>query len=181
MAGQANADEPVVVWRGTEPAHGYEVQCTKGKDEGIYMAATLEQTGELMRRSQGMINQAVDRGTTMLADRVEHYTNVAHDVGEVLRDRGEAQAADFVDSLAGRVQGVATYLRRSDGTQMWTDAQEAARGRTWVLAGVGFVAGVAAARAVRTAASSRTWESNEPYVDAYADDNDYAMRNTGAR
>lgn len=115
----------------------------------------------------------------MLADRVEHYTNVAHDVGDVLRDRGETHAADFVDMLAGRVQGMATYLRRSDGTQMWSDAQEAARGRTWVLAGAGFVAGVAAARAVRTATSHETWESNEPYVDAYADPNDYAARTRG--
>lgn len=39
-----------------------------------------------------MINQAVDRGMGMLADRVEHHTNVAH------------------------------YLRNNDAIAMWNDA-----------------------------------------------------------
>lgn len=131
------------------------------------MAVGLEQTGDLMRRSQTMLNQAVDRGTTLLADRVEHYTNVAKEVGDVLRERGEPQAADVVQSLAQRATEAARYLRNHDGADLWSDAQEMARGKTWLLAGIGFVGGLAAARAIRTAADGG-WESNSPYVDSYA-------------
>lgn len=116
------------------------------------MAVSFD-TGEIVRRSQGVINQAVDRGTGVLADRVEHYTNVAREIGEILRERGEPQAADVVESISERGIGVARYLRNNDPASMWNDAQDLARGRTWLLAGVGFLGGLALARTVRTGAS----------------------------
>jgi hypothetical protein len=125
------------------------------------MAVTFD-TGEIVRRSQGVINQAVDRGTGMLADRVEHYTNVTREIGDILRERGEPQAADMVQMVAERGVQVARYLRNNDTMTMWNDAQDLARGRTWLLAGAGFLGGLALARAVRTATTDRE------YRDAYA-------------
>jgi hypothetical protein len=43
-----------------------------------------------------------------------------------------------------------------------------ARDKTWLLAGAGFLGGLAAARAVRTAAGSGQWENTPAYVDSYA-------------
>jgi len=136
------------------------------------MAVSFDR-GEIVRRSQGMINQAVDRGTGMLADRVEHYTNVAREIGGILRERGEPQAADLVETVSQRGIGVARYLRNNDPASMWNDAQDLARGRTWILAGVGFLGGLALARTVRTATSDYeqrggSWEDQPAYRDAYA-------------
>ena len=136
------------------------------------MAVSFD-TGEIVRRSQGVINQAVDRGTGMLADRVEHYTNVAREIGDILRERGEPQAADLVTTVAERGVGVARYLRNNDTVRMWNDAQELMRGRTWIVAGAGFLGGLALARTIRTAAgdySSRgeTWEDQPDYREQYA-------------
>ena len=128
------------------------------------MAVRLEQGSDLLRRSQTMIGQAVDHGTGLLADRVEHYTNVAREVGEVLRDRGEPQAADAIQTLSERGTQIARYLRNNDGAKMWADAQDLARGRTWLLTGMGLVGGLAIARAVRTAADGGARD----YVDSYA-------------
>jgi hypothetical protein len=146
------------------------------------MAVSFD-TGEIVRRSQGMINQAVDRGTGLLADRVEHYTNVARDIGDILRERGEPQAADVVQSVAERGIGVARYLRNNDTTTMWNDAQDLLRGRTWLLAGAGFLGGLALARTVRTAATeyqSRggSWDDQPAYRDAYAQPS--SMTQTGS-
>jgi hypothetical protein len=140
--------------------------------KGMSMAVSFD-TGEIVRRSQGVISQAVDRGTGMLADRVEHYTNVAREIGDILRDRGEPQAADLVQSVAERGIGVARYLRNNDSAAMWDDAQDLMRGRTWILAGAGFLGGLALARAVRTAATDYemrggSWEDRPAYRDAYA-------------
>lgn len=136
------------------------------------MAVSFDR-GEIVRRSQGMINQAVDRGTGMLADRVEHYTNVAREIGGILRERGEPQAADLVETVSQRGIEVARYLRNNDPASMWNDAQDLARGRTWILAGAGFLGGLALARTVRTATSdyeqrSGSWEDRPAYRDAYA-------------
>lgn len=133
------------------------------------MATGYEQPSDLVRRSQHMINQAVDRGTTLLADRVEHYTNVAGDVSQVLRDRGEPQAADLVQTFTQRAVDAARYLRNHDGSELWSDWQMFARDKTWLLAGAGFLGGLAVARAVRTAAGAGQWEEDTPaYVDSYA-------------
>lgn len=133
------------------------------------MTASLNQTGDMLRRSQGLISQAVGRGTGILADRIEHYTNVAGDVGDVLRDKGEPAAAEMVETLADRVRDIAQYLRTHDGGDLWMDAQEFARSRTWLLAGVGLVGGMAAARAIRTAGeyASNAYDSSE-YADTYS-------------
>jgi hypothetical protein len=136
------------------------------------MAVSFD-TGEIVRRSQGVINQAVDRGTGMLADRVEHYTNVAREIGDILRDRGEPQAADFMQMVAQRGIDVARYLRNNDPSAMWNDVQDAARGKTWLLAGAGFLGGLALARALRTATMDYetrggSWEDEPAYRDSYA-------------
>lgn len=136
------------------------------------MAVSID-TGEIVRRSQGMINQAVDRGTGMLADRVEHYTNVAREIADILRERGEPQAADMIATVAERGTGVARYLRNNDPQAMWNDAQDLARGRTWILAGAGFLGGLALARTVRTAAGEYetrggSWEDRPAYRESYA-------------
>ncbi len=130
------------------------------------MAVRME-PNELWQRSQGVINQAVGRGTQMLADRIEHYSGVATDVSERLREKGEPQAADFVDMIAGGVRDAAGYLRSQDGASLWSDAQEFARGRTWLLAGLGFVGGIAAARAMRSANGMREFQQPD-YVEFHA-------------
>jgi len=135
------------------------------------MAVSYEQTkNDMVRRSQSMINQAVDRGTGLIADRIEHYTSLAREVGDILRERGEPQAADWASIVAERTQGMARYLRNSDGTQLLGDLQEAVRGRTWLLTGVGFVGGLAIARAVRTAAdyNSADASTGTPYRERYS-------------
>lgn len=118
------------------------------------MAVTTDITGEWTRRSQTMIAQAVGRGTGLLADRVEHYTTIAREVGDILRERGEPQAADLAATLAERTQSVARYLRNTDGSRILSDVQEFARGRGWLLTGVGLISGLALARAVRSAADA---------------------------
>lgn len=129
------------------------------------MAANFQQGSNLLRTAQSMVGQAVDRGTGLLADRVEHYTNVGREIGEILRERGEPQAAEAVQGLSQRATEIARYLRNSDGTRLWTDAQEFARGRTWILTGIGLVSGLALARAVRTASSDiGAYSSNGGYA-----------------
>jgi hypothetical protein len=122
---------------------------------------------EIWQRSQGVINQAVGRGAELLADRIEHYSSLATDMSEMLREKGEPQAAEWVDSLAGGVGEAANYLRTHDGTSLWSDAQAFARGRSWLLAGIGLVGGMAAARAVRSANHVHDWEQSD-YVESYA-------------
>jgi hypothetical protein len=123
------------------------------------MAARLD-TGDLLQRSQGFVNQALGRGSSILADRVEHYVNVAREVGGLLRERNEEQAAGLVENLADQANGVARYLRTTDGTRFWNDAQEYTRDKTWLLAGIGFLGGLAIARTVRTGAENMSGDYN---------------------
>ncbi|HEV2261456.1 MAG TPA: hypothetical protein VGR69_04095 [Candidatus Rubrimentiphilum sp.] len=112
-----------------------------------------------------LVNQAVGRGTEMLADRVDHYSDIAHDVSKMLRDKDEPQAADLIELVAGGVHDAAQYLRDHDGTAIWNDAQQFARGRSWLLAGMGLIGGLAAARAVRST-TQPMWQAPD-YAEPY--------------
>jgi hypothetical protein len=132
-------------------------------NEGIDMAATLEQAGsDALRRSQSMIGQAVKSGTNVLADRIEHYTNLGREIADMLRDRQEPQAADVLQALSARGNEFARYLRNTEPPQLWADAQRFGRDRTWVVTGVGLAGGLALARAVRAAAG------NDDYTERFA-------------
>lgn len=114
----------------------------------------------LQERTGGIVNQAIDRGTDVLADRVEHYTGVAREMCDVLRGRGEPQAAQILESGVDRMTDMTNYLRQSDGTRLMADVQDFARGRTWLVAGLGFMGGILAARAIRagTMPAETDWE-----------------------
>ena len=106
----------------------------------------------LQQQTGGMINQAVDRGTDLLADRIEHYVGLTRDVCDVLRQRGETQPAQLLESTLTRVDSITSYLRNADGTQLYGDMRDMTRDRAWLLAGAGFITGLLAARAVRAGA-----------------------------
>lgn len=114
----------------------------------------------LQDRTGGIVNQAIDRGTDALADRVEHYTGVAREMCDVLRGRDEPQAAQMLESGIDRMTDITNYLRQSDGTRLMSDVQDFARGRTWLVAGLGFMGGILAARAIRAGAmpAGSEWE-----------------------
>jgi len=123
----------------------------------------------LQRQTGGMINQAVDRGADMLADRIEHYADVTREMCDVLRRRGENQPAEFLEITLGRVDSVTSYLRDADGTRMYDDVRELTRDRTWLLAGAGFVTGLLAARAIRAGASG----TQSAYVEEFDQERSY--------
>ena len=95
----------------------------------------------LQQQTGGMINQAVDRGTDLLADRIEHYVGLTRDVCDVLRQRGETQPAQLLESTLTRVDSITSYLRNADGTQLYGDMRDMTRDRAWLLAGAGFITG----------------------------------------
>jgi hypothetical protein len=117
----------------------------------------------LQQQTGGMINQAVDRGTDLLADRIQHYVGVTRDVCDLLRQRGETQPAQLLESTLMRVDSFTTYLRNADGAQLYGDMRDMTRDRAWLLAGAGFVTGLLAARAVRAG----TYLPQQHYVEEF--------------
>lgn len=103
----------------------------------------------------------------MFAQRLEHYSSIVRDVVNVLRQRGEPQAADVAAKLGTGVDAVATYLRSRDGVALWADLQNAARGRSLLLGGIGLVSGLALARAVRAGADA-SWTRGD-YVEVFGE------------
>ena len=130
------------------------------------MALTFEPE-DVARRSQALIAQGVSRGCERVAERIEHYTGLAREIAGMLRERGEPQTATLLESAAGRADDVSRYLRTTEPAGLWNDAQTFARDRTWVLAGAGFVSGIALARTVRTAVAGQDDWKQPDYVDAY--------------
>lgn len=131
----------------------------------------------LQQRTGGIVQQAVDRGAGLLAERIEHYTGVARAMADTLREHGEPQLASVVDRGVTRASGVTKYLRDTDPQRLMSDAQEYARGRTWMIAGTGFLGGLLLARAVRASISDNDSEWHEPpYVEQFDQERAYGRR-----
>lgn len=131
----------------------------------------------LQQRTGGIVQQAVDRGADLVADRIEHYTDVARGIGETLRQRGEPQLASVLDQGISRASDLTRYLRDSDPSRLMSDLQEFARGRTWVMAGAGLMGGLLVARAVRASVSTGDAEwREEPYVEEFDQERAYGRR-----
>lgn len=112
-------------------------------------------TQDMWQSTSNTINRAVDSGTTLAADRVEHYESIVRETIDTLRQRDEPQAAEALERVAAFGSSVATYLRNADGKRLLRDAEEFTRGRTPVLTAVGAVTGFAVARALRAGATQR--------------------------
>lgn len=119
----------------------------------------IRMTQDMWQTTTGTVNRAIDTGTTMAADRVEHYGSIVRETVDTLRERGEPQAAQALDQVASLTTSVANYLRTVDGTRLLADAEDFTRGRAPLMTAIGAVTGFALARAIRAGAARRTYDA----------------------
>ena len=71
------------------------------------------------------------------------------------------QVAHLTDMAAEQVERLGGYLERASGDELLRDAEDFARRRPWMVAGIGLVAGLAASRFLK-ASSERRYGSVTP-------------------
>ncbi len=111
--------------------------------------------GELKDTARGVVMDQIDRRSTDLGNTVgEHVANLRN-VSESLRSQGHDHTARLVDMAAERAYSVSAYLTNTDGDRMVHDLEQLARSQPLATAAVGLIAGLTAARLLKSAAAER--------------------------
>jgi hypothetical protein len=72
-----------------------------------------------------------------------------------LSNEGNAKAAALTGQAADRIDRLGSYLEQKRGDELMRDVETFARSRPWMLAGLGMLAGVAAARFMKASSEQR--------------------------
>ena len=116
-----------------------------------------EKAVELKEQGRGKLGETLDRARPRWAGRRSRrrkcYARAVRssEPGRRQRPAGRASrriAADQVEQLGG-------YLERASGDQLLRDAEDFARRRPWMVAGIGLVAGLAASRFLKASSERR--------------------------
>jgi ElaB/YqjD/DUF883 family membrane-anchored ribosome-binding protein len=124
-------------------------------------ATAQQQTVELTERGKGKLGETLDQRTNRAGGQARKMAQALRRSSSELRKQGESeQAAGLAESAADRVDQLGGYLERANGDQLMRDAEDFARRRPWMVAGIGLVAGLAASRFLK-ASSERRYGSVE--------------------
>jgi hypothetical protein len=127
-------------------------------------SATQDKAMELRSRGGEQLRQQLDTRTTDAGREARSVAQALRQSGDSLRGEGKTQAASVTTGAADRVEQLAQYLERVDGDELLRDAEQFARRRPWLIAGMSLVAGLVASRMMK-ASSERRYETSRPRVD----------------
>lgn len=112
---------------------------------------SLEQGREKLKQSaRGYVADQKNRG----AGSLRRFSHAVHETAQRLRDEGDNTLAEYTDAAANQVDKAAHYIEQREPSDLMHDAEGLIRRQAGLFIGGMFVAGVIAARMIRS--SSRT-------------------------
>lgn len=149
---------------------GQESQGTLGEKAALARQQVGEQAGQVKQQAGTRLRGEVDRRSTQAGEQAGQVAEALRSSAQQMRDRGQEQPARLVEGIAGRTDGLATYLRDSDGERILGDVEEYARRHPWLVGAAAMVGGFLASRFVKASAERRADElgSQSPYGGAGA-------------
>ena len=113
---------------------------------------------ELKDQGRGKLGETLDRRTSEVGGQARQAAEVLRQSSTRLASGGEAnteQVAHLTDMAAEQVERFGGYLERVSGEELLRDAEDFARRRPWMVAGIGLVAGLAASRFLKASSERR--------------------------
>jgi hypothetical protein len=142
-----------------------------GQQEGLASEATAkvedaaslaqEKASELREQGSARLRDQLDERSTKVGSQVRSLATALRRSGNDLSNEGNGNASQLTTQAADRIERVGSYLEQKSGDELMRDVERLARRRPWLLAGLGMLAGVAAARFVKASSEQRNGENRE--------------------
>lgn len=136
-----------------------------GREEGLATKASTkvdeaasaaqEKASELREQGSARLRDQLDRRSSEAGSQVRSLAQALRQSGEQLEGDGKGGASRTAREAADRIERLGGYLERKSGDDLMRDVEMFARRRPWLLAGIGLLAGVAAARFVKASSERR--------------------------
>jgi ElaB/YqjD/DUF883 family membrane-anchored ribosome-binding protein len=118
-------------------------------------SAAQEKASELREQGSARLRDQFDQRSNQAGMQVRSLAEALRRSGNELRTEGNSNAAQLTGQAAGRIEQLGTYLEQKRGDELIRDIETFARRRPWMLAGIGMLAGVAAARFMKASSEQR--------------------------
>jgi ElaB/YqjD/DUF883 family membrane-anchored ribosome-binding protein len=122
-------------------------------------SAAQEKASELREQGSARLRDQFDERSTKAGSQVRSLAAALRRSGNDLSNEGNGNASQLITQAADRVERVGSYLEQKSGDDLMRDIERFARRRPWMLAGIGMVAGVAAARFMKASSEQRYGDS----------------------
>ena len=130
-----------------------------------------ERATELREEGSARLRDQFDRRSTEAGEQARSLAEALRRSRGELDNQGKSGAAQLTGQAAERIDRLGGYLEEKSGDELMRDIETFARRRPWLLAGLGMLAGVAAARFMKASSdqryvdyrrSSRQWAAIPP-------------------
>lgn len=120
------------------------------------IAADARRAGaEGMREVRDRGSEMIERRKMALADTLDAVCESMNDAAERLREENSADLAEYAEAASRRVDGLACYIRERDVSRFIDDLEEFASRRPEIACGGMALAGLAAARFLKSSRPTR--------------------------
>jgi ElaB/YqjD/DUF883 family membrane-anchored ribosome-binding protein len=114
-----------------------------------------EKASELREQGSARLRDQFDRRSNEAGSQVRSLAEALRRSGGDLSSEGNTSGARLAEQAAERIERVGGYLEQKSGDELMRDIETFARRRPWMLAGLGMLAGVAAARFMKASSEQR--------------------------
>jgi ElaB/YqjD/DUF883 family membrane-anchored ribosome-binding protein len=114
-----------------------------------------EKGSELREQGSVRLREQFDKRSTELGSQVRSVAEALRHSGDDVGSQENGNAAQLTDQAADRLERFGVYLEQKSGDDFMRDVEGFARRRPWMLAGLGLLGGVAAARFVKASSEKR--------------------------
>jgi ElaB/YqjD/DUF883 family membrane-anchored ribosome-binding protein len=126
-------------------------------------SAAQEQASEWREQGSARLRDQFDQRSTQAGSQVRSLAEALRRSGTELGNEGNGSASQLTKQAADRIERVGRYLEQKSGDDLMQDIERFARRRPWMLAGLGMLAGVAAARFVKASSERRHGQQSESH------------------
>jgi hypothetical protein len=114
-----------------------------------------EKASELREQGSARLRDQFDQRSTQAGSQVRSLADALRRSGDELSNEGRSGAAQLTRQAADRIDQVGRYLEQKRGDELLRDIESFTQRRPWMIAGLGMLAGVAAARFVKASSGRR--------------------------
>jgi hypothetical protein len=118
-------------------------------------SAAQEKASELREQGSARLRDQFDQRSNQAGSQARSLAEALRRSGNDLDGAGSANVSQLTGQAADRIDRLGSYLEQKSGDELMRDIETFARRRPWMLAGLGMLAGVAAARFMKASSEQR--------------------------
>jgi len=118
-------------------------------------SAAQEKASELREQGSARLRDQFDQRSNQAGSQARSLAEALRRSGNDLSGEGNGNVSQLTGQAADRIDRLGSYLEQKSGGELMCDIETFARRRPWMLAGLGMLAGVAAARFMKASSEQR--------------------------